>query len=233
MVRTSFLQRLPPDVLDLLHEAGVQRSWSRRECIFRKDEPFSGLHFVLSGLVKLYRSNASGREQIVLLEGAGGVLTLVPLFDHGTQSVTAETLKSTTTLFVPVENFAQLYDQRDELREAVTLELARRLRLAQGLLETIALQPVTVRVATRLFELATIHEALDGAQPFRLLLSQDELARVLGASRESIARSLSELRTSGVIEQRGSQIRIADARALFEYSHLTGPEPATPLPSSI
>jgi CRP/FNR family transcriptional regulator len=233
MTKAPFSQRLRPETLTLLQKRGQKRNWSRREFIFRNGEPCSGVHLFLSGLVKLYRSNAAGREQIFLLEAAGSVLTLAPIFDEGEQPLTAETLKATVTLFVTGDDFLQLYAQRSDLRDAVTIELARRLRLTQGLLETIALQPVMARVATRLFELAAAHDALDGSQRFRLLLSQDEMAHVLGTSRESVARSLGELRSNGVIEQRGAHIRVTDAHALFEWSQLNGPDPATPMPAVI
>ena len=226
-----FLERLQPATRDLLIRHAEEHRWSRRECIFRKGDPSTGVHLLTSGLVKLYRSTSSGREQIVLLEGAGSVLSLVPLFDEGTQSLSAEALKSATTLFVPSELFMQLHEQHGDLRAAVTRELARRLRLAQGLLETIALQPVTERVAVRLLELAATQAALDGSRAFKLLLSQDEMAHVLGTSRESVARALGELRAHGVIEQRGAQIRVVDAQALFEWSRLSNSGPVTPLPA--
>jgi DNA-binding transcriptional MocR family regulator len=70
----------------------------------------------------------------------------------------------------------------------------------------------------RLLELAAAHAALDGSRAFKLLLSQDEMAHVLGTSRESVARALGELRAHGIIEQRGAHIRVADAQALFEWS---------------
>jgi CRP/FNR family transcriptional regulator len=229
----AFLQRLSAESLDRLHEHGVKREWPRRQCIFRAGEPCSGIHLVLNGLVKLYRSNAAGHEQIVLLEGKGSVLGVTPVVDRGEQLATAATLKATTTLFVSNEVFLGLYQEREDVREAVAAEMARRLRLAVGLLETIALKSINARVATRILELATTHDALDGSRHFNLLLPQDELAHVLGTSRESVARALAELRANGVVEQRGPQIRVVDAGALFECANVKSAEPSTPLPDVI
>lgn len=232
MKAVPFLDRMLPDSLEALHRAGIRRNWPRRRCIHRVGDECAGIHLVVSGLVKVYRSNPAGREQIVLLEGTGSVLSLVPVIDQGEQIATAETLKPSTTMFVSSETFLEMFRQRNDVRDAVAMELARRLRLAFGLLETIALKPVVARVATRILELATVHEALDGMKHFRLLLSQDELAHVLATSRESVARALAELRTHGIIEQRGAQIRVVDARALFEWSNVTDQEATTtPLPA--
>jgi CRP/FNR family transcriptional regulator len=234
MKTTPLLHRLQPATSAALQEIGVRRTWARRRCIFRTGDACTGIHLVLAGLVKLFRSNASGREQIVLLEGEGSVLSLAPLFDRGEQLATAETLKPTTTLFVAGDEFLRFIRAHPDARDAVESEMARRLRLAFGLLETIALKPVSARVATRVFELAMAHDALEGTQQFRVLLSQDEMAHVLATSRESVARALAELRAHGVIEQRGAHIRVLDARALFEWSNVTEEDPtATPLPAII
>ena len=87
----------------------------------------------------------------------------------------------------------------------------------------ITLKAVPARVATRLIELATVHDALDGSHSFNMTLSQDEMAQVLGTSRESVARALGNLRNAGVIEQRGSTIRIVDAAALLAWSQVSTP----------
>ena len=233
MKTVPFLQRLDQDTVDYLHECGVRRTWPRHRCVFRAGDECTGLHIVLSGLVKLYRSNSTGREQIVLLEGEGSAISLAPLLDAGPQHATAETLKTTTTLFVPGEIVLHLFNERDDVRSAIVVDLARRLRVAFGLLETIALKPVSARVATRILELAGTQDALDGSRGFKLMLSQDEVAHVLGTSRESVARALGELRASGVIEQRGAHVRIVDAAALFEWSNVNDQDSAaTPTPAS-
>jgi CRP/FNR family transcriptional regulator len=233
MKTLPFLQRLDQETVDYLNECGVRRTWPKHRCVFRAGEECTGLHIVLSGLVKLYRSNAAGREQIVLLEGEGSAISLAPLMDQGLQHTTAETLKTTTTLFIPGQIVLQLFNDREDIRSAIVVDLSRRLRAVFGLLETIALKPVSARVATRVLELAGAQDALDGSRGFKLLLSQDQVAHVLGTSRESVARALGELRARGVIEQRGAHVRIVDPTALFEWSN-TGDHTsnATPLPAA-
>ena len=230
-MKTPFLMRLRPETIEQIEEHGVKRDWPRNTRIYRAGEPCTGLYLVRKGLVKLYRAASDGRQQIILVEGAGGALGLVSMIDHGDQAGSADTLKPTTTLFLSHEQFQHLQTHRADFREAILMEMARRFRAAIGLLEAIALKPVSARVATRVLELASAHDALDGSRSFRLILSQDELAHALGASRESIARALAELRTIGIIEQARSEIRVLDAQALFEWSRLAGSEPFTPLPA--
>jgi CRP/FNR family transcriptional regulator, cyclic AMP receptor protein len=232
-MKTPFLMRLRPETIEEIEQYGVKRDWPRHTRIYRAGEPCTGLYLIKKGLVKLYRAAPDGRQQIILVEGAGGALGLVSMIDRGDQAASADTLKPTTTLFLSHDQFLHLQTQHADFRDGILMEMARRFRAAIGLLEAIALKPVSARVATRILELASAHDALDGSRTFRLLLSQDELAHALGASRESIARALGELRGVGIIDQTRSEIRVLDAQALFEWSRLAGAEPSTPLPADL
>jgi CRP-like cAMP-binding protein len=213
-----FLRLLTPESAAELEQRGVRRQWSRNVAMFRANDECTGVHIIVDGLVKLFRSSPAGREQIILLQGAGDALTLAPIFDDGTHVTSADTLKPTTTLYIHRDDFLEIYSRRSDLREAVLIEMARRFRVIVDLVDTITLKTVPARVATHLIELASLNGALDGSEPFSMPLSQDEIAHVLATSRESVARTLSELRSAGVIEQRGSRIRIANAAALLAWS---------------
>ena len=226
----SFYTSLSDETRAAIAERGVSRKWARNATIFRIQEECTGLHLIVDGLVKLYRSNPKGDEQIILLEGAGGILTISPVLDGGLHLLSAETLKPTETLLLDRNDFQKMYSEHQDFRDVIVLELARRFRSAVSLLETIALKPVIARVATRLIDLASAHNALDGSQTFSLLLSQEELAHVLATRRESVARALADLRASNAVETTGSKIRVLDPQLLFEYSQLSSDDNATPLP---
>jgi CRP-like cAMP-binding protein len=234
--RTPFLDRLSAETVADIERRSVRREWPRHTSIYRAGEPCKGLHIIVDGLVKLYRAAPDGRQQIILLEGNGSVLALTPVLDEGDQVVSADTLKPTVTLFLARDDVLQMQAEYADFRNAVILEMARRFRATVALLTTIALKPVPARVATRVLELASGNDALDGSKTFKLLLSQDEqdeLAHALGTSRESIARALAEMRAAGIIEQNRSSIRVVDANALFDWSRQGGTDSATPLPANI
>jgi CRP/FNR family transcriptional regulator, dissimilatory nitrate respiration regulator len=217
-----FMEQLSGETVAEIEGRSVARAWAPNSSIFRVGDACAGLHFVVDGLVKLYRSSPSGQEQIVLLEGAGSVLTLAPAIDAQGHLASAHTLEATSTLFLPRQDFIELHATRPDFREAVLCEMARRFRITVALMETIALKPVAARVATRIIDIASANDALDGSKSFALMLRQEELARVLATSRESVARALAELRTHGVIEQRGSRIRILDPLRLSAWAHHGG-----------
>src|SRR5687768_241125 len=137
--KLPFLERLSPETAEEVARRSVKREWPRHSPIFRRGERCSGLHIVLEGLVKIYRANADGRQQIILLEGAGGVLALAPVLDEGEQVASADTLKATTTLFLSRTDFLELHAASADFRDNILVEMARRFRATVALLETIAL----------------------------------------------------------------------------------------------
>jgi CRP/FNR family transcriptional regulator len=229
--KIPFLKRLAPETIEEIERRGIKREWPRHMTVFRSGDRCTGLHVVVDGLVKIYRATPDGRQQIVLLEGAGGVLALAPVLDEGVQLASADTLKPTTTLFLTRDDFLLLHGAYSDFRAAVGIEMARRFRSTVALLETIALKPVPARVATRVLEIAAVNDALDGSRSFNLVLSQDELAHALGTSRESIARSLADLRAAGVIEQKRSLIRVLDPVALIDWSQFGGTDATVAVPA--
>lgn len=196
----------------------VVREWPARALIFRASDRCEGLHIMTSGLVKLYRASRSGKEQIVHLLREPGPLSLTPLFDGDPYPAAAATISATRTVFIPRADFDALFRTRPDFAFAMARELARRVRATTSIAESISLQQVPSRVASRIVQDAQLSGALEDARMFRMTLNQEEMARLLGTSRESVARAMAELRRSGMIEQRGARIRILHPGPLMELA---------------
>lgn len=209
----GLLQETTREIKDVL----VPREWKANSILFREGEYCSGLHLVESGIVKLYTASGSGREQIVHLVSDPGPITLTPLFERNDYASSAAALTDARTLFMPRAEFERFFHTYSDFAYAVTCELARRVRATIRIAETIALKQVPSRVAARIMENARLHGALESRQSFRMTLNQEELARLLGTSRESVARAFSDLRRAGVIDQRGSRVRILNPPALARW----------------
>lgn len=230
---TPFLERLLPQTRQRIESSAVSRVWAQHASIFRAGEPCMGLHIIVRGLVKLYRSQSDGREQTIMLEGPGGVLAVAAVIDDEPHLVSAQALRETATMFLGRDTFLELYQSQEDFRDAVIQEVLRRFRAVVALLDTIALKSVSARVAARVLDVAVANGALDGSRTFRLLLSQQELAHVLGTTRESIARALADLHARQIIEKRGARLRVIDANALFASAQVSTSENTTPLPSQM
>jgi CRP/FNR family transcriptional regulator len=211
--RLPLFSRLTDEALEAVERRTVVRSISRDRQLFRRGQPCEGFYVVIEGAVRVYRSNAEGREQVLHVQGPGQPLAEVPLFDGGPYPASARAEVDSRVLFLPRSDFEWLYRNSPEVADSVIRELGRRLRRMVGLVEKISLRDVPARVAITLLEYAEKAGALTGGG-FDLPRTQEELASELATTRESVARALSLLRREGAIAQRGARAEILDLAAL-------------------
>lgn len=211
--RLPLFSRLTDEALEAVERRTVVRNISRDHQLFRRGEPCEGLYVVVEGAVRVYRSNAEGREQVLHVQGPGQPMAEVPLFDGGPYPASARAEVDSRVLFLPRAEFEWLYRNSPEVADSVIRELGRRLRRMVGLVEKISLRDVPARVAITLLEYAEKAGALAGGG-FDLPRTQEELASELATTRESVARALSLLRRDGAIAQRGARVEILDLAAL-------------------
>lgn len=216
-------QGLPIDGLseetqELITPLLVLREWPAHAMIFRESDACQGLHVMISGLVKLYRASRTGREQIVDVVAEPRALSVTPLFDGDNYPASATALARTRTVFLPRSDFDHLFRTRPDFAVSMARELARRVRATTAITENISLKQVPARLASRIIENARLCGAWEAPGTFRMTLNQEELARLLNTSRESVARAYSELRRQGLIEQRGSRVRILQPETLLQLA---------------
>lgn len=192
----------------------VIRPLRRDATLFRAGEPCHGLYVVLDGAVRVYRSNADGREQVLHVQGPGRAVAEVPLFDGGPYPASARAEEDGRVIFLSRSDFEWLYRNNPEVAAAIIRELGRRLRKMVRLVEKISLKDVPARVAMTLLDYAEPHGPLRDGLEFALPRTQEDLAAELATTRESVARALARLRRDGVVEQRGARVRIRDLAAL-------------------
>jgi CRP/FNR family transcriptional regulator, cyclic AMP receptor protein len=206
--------RLTDESLNAVAERAVFRNVTRDTVLFRCGEPCRGLYIVVSGRVRVYRSNPDGREQVLHTQETGQPLAEVPLFDGGPYPASARAMEDSRLLFLGSDSFAWLYRTHPEIAEATIRELGRRLRRMVQLVEKISLRDVHARVAITLLEYGRAEGELPVGGTFQLPRTQEQLAAELGTTRESVSRAFARLKKEGLIAQRGTRIQILDAREL-------------------
>ena len=169
---------------------------------------------MVRGRIRIYRANRDGREQVIHEQGPGKSLAEVPLFDAGPCPANARAEEPTELLFLPRNDFELLFRNEPAVADAVIRELGRRLRGMVGLVEKISLRDVPSRVGLSLLEFAAAAGEGDRSRAFELPRTQAELADMLATTRESVSRALRALRNEGLIEQKGTRVRIPDPDAL-------------------
>jgi CRP/FNR family cyclic AMP-dependent transcriptional regulator len=180
----------------------------RGHVLFTEGDDAVDLFVVRSGRVAIGRRSPDGRESLVALMEEGDLFGEMPLFDDGPRSASARALEPSELLQIPYAPVKAALDDRPELLWDVVGLLAGRLRSTDSALADAVFLDVTGRTAKRLLELA------GDAEEFQLPITQEELAGLVGASRERVNKSIAAFIRLGWIEQFDRRYRIAQRERL-------------------
>jgi len=191
-------------------EGGVTRRIPHGEVIVRQGEAVTSLFLVTTGAVRLSSVTASGQEVVVGLLCGGDLFGESALLGHPSQ-VRAQAVGPTMVLALPISSLRAILERNPETAEQLLRLIAARLHRTSAALEDALVADVPTRVAGRLRELATDH-GVPGPAGVRLRvpLTQDELARMVGASREAVNRTVGALISRGLLQTQGRTVVIRD-----------------------
>jgi CRP-like cAMP-binding protein len=187
------------------------RRFRRNEVIFHQGDPGDALHIVAAGAVKILLPSAEGDEAIIATLRPGDFFGELALLDGAPRSATAAALEQSDTLVLPRDNFLSLLDSLPGLRDALLAGLAHELRRLTGHVEELHFLDLAGRLAMRLSRLA--HEASpDSTKEIKLdwPYTQSDLAAMIGGTRQSVNRLLSELVEDDLIRIEPDALIITD-----------------------
>lgn len=185
---------------DLAHVAAmtVERRYDRGDLILLEGDLGGALHYVRRGLVKVFKTSAGGKEQVLRLIAAGHTFNDVPALDGGPNPASAAAMEQSLVYVIQRAELRKLIMTRPEVAEAVVQTLASALRHLVALVEDLSLRHVAARVAKILLEQEASTQ--EGQQVYHL--TQQEMAALAGTAREVVGRALKELEAAGAIEMR-------------------------------
>jgi CRP/FNR family transcriptional regulator, cyclic AMP receptor protein len=198
----AFLRRVPlftgltESQLEILASGTVRRNYPKGRTIVAEGEPSQSLYILLSGRAKVQRSDSEGKEVILAVLMSGEFFGEMSLIDDAPRSASVITLESCDFLAINKENFKAMLNQNADLGMAVMRGLVRRLREADKKIETLALLDVYGRVARVLLDFS---ENVGGERIVKAKLPRQEIAKMIGASREMVSRVMKGLEIDGYI----------------------------------
>ena len=192
-----------------------RRSYPAGSTIFYEGEEGQGVYFLKKGRVKALKSNTEGEEQILEIMQAGDVFGEVVLFGIEEYPATTVAMEDTDVLFLSRSKFKEYFYQNPEIGWGMLHEMAIKLRNAQSKIKNLGLRDTKGRVATLLLNLYRKHG--DENNEFTLELNRQEMASLLGTTRETVSRTLSEFRNEGLIELDGNRVKIKDLDGLARW----------------
>lgn len=197
------------DVIDLRDFAqhAITRTFPKNTVVVSEGDRTDSLYIIVSGKVKIYVSEETGKE-IVLNESGPGEYFGEMVLDEGPRSASVITLEPTRFLVVPKEDFRDFVVKSPEFALHLICKLIKRVRALTNDVKSLALLDVYGRVARMLLDLAVER---DGKLVVENKPTQQDMANRVGASREMISRILGDLVTGGYIEVGKDRITIAKA----------------------
>ena len=215
LASTQLLNELPEDILERLRAQAEVRHYERNQAIFSEGDEAQELYVVQGGQVAISTKSVDGRESVVAVLERPSLFGELPLFDGGMRSADARALQPTDIVAVRYEDVRAVIDERPQLLWGMVRLLAQRLRAVDEALADAVLLDVPGRTAKRLLELA------GDSDDFSTSLTQEEMAALIGASRERVNKALATFQRLGWIEtaERG-HYRILNRPALEQRSSL-------------
>ncbi len=195
--RVPLFSMLTVEQAQTIADGVVKRRYRRGEIIVEQGRKSDALFILLSGRARVITSDARGREVILAVLEAGDYLGEMSLTDNEPHSATVRAEVQTDVLVLGRNEFAVCLPDNSSLSYAILRGLVARLRNADRQIESLALLDVYGRVARALLDMA---EDDEGRRVIRSKVSRQDLAKVVGASREMVSRGMKDLEERHLIE---------------------------------
>ena len=211
---------LRPELQDNLKLLFEEHRYSADQEIFQQGDPTESVYMVADGRVKLTRVAREGFESVLCVRRPGEYFCPVSVIDQGPQLGTAEAVGEVVLLEADREHFNALCDDNPELLAMVQGTCIGEVRSLMQRVEAFAFRNVRERLAMTILE-ESERQRGNGNPVDEIRITQQELAGLVGASRESISRTMTRFEKSGVVQTGRGRIRILDRRQLSELSGIT------------
>ncbi|MBK6872932.1 MAG: Crp/Fnr family transcriptional regulator [Kineosporiaceae bacterium] len=174
------------------------REVGRGEVLFTEGDPGDRLYIIVDGKIKLGRASGDGRENLLAILGPGEMFGELSLFDPGPRNATATAVADTSLLGVGSDDLATWLNGRPDVARQLLRSLARRLRRTNEALADLVFSDVPGRVAKALLDLSErFGTPTDEGLRVTHDLTQEELAQLVGASRETVNKALADFAARG------------------------------------
>jgi CRP/FNR family cyclic AMP-dependent transcriptional regulator len=228
--RGTLMSRLDPETVDELLQLAVGHEYRSGTVLIREGAP--GTHAYLlrpagrarSACVKVTATSENGVETMLGIRAAGDIVGELALLGLQARTATVTTCSTLTAHAIPADTFTAFLGRRPQVWNAVTLMIAERLEWANKRRVDQAGHDTTVQIARVVADILGLYGYRngDGYEELGVPLSQPELGSLIGASKESVAKAVKQLRKIGLIETGYRRIIVLDSGRLRSFAQSTG-----------
>jgi CRP/FNR family transcriptional regulator, cyclic AMP receptor protein len=192
-----------------------ERHYKKNSIIISEGNHGDSLFIVKSGKVKIYKTDISGREIILDIKSEGKMFGEVTLFNDIAYPATVKTIEDSEIFIIDSSDLERLIEKNPQLSLGIIKVLTKRLLKAQKKLKELVMDDVYMRTARELLNLAEKYGKESGDETeLQLNLTREEIANIVGTTRETVSRVLSKFSKEGAISINGRKISIVDLKKL-------------------
>lgn len=212
----DLLAGLTPDEAREIRSASRCREYAPGETIFAPDPQPASVYLLERGLVRMYRLAESGSELVLGYIVRGEVFGELSAIGDRPRESFAEALHASFVWRIPRDVFQRVVGRRADLVIRVTCQIAERFKQIESRIENLVFRDVRARLASLLLELAGDfgERAADGSVRIELPLTQAELGKLIGATRQTVNQAIGELEAAGLVGRRRGALTLLKPDAL-------------------
>lgn len=206
---------LPPAALQRLSDITSSAAYPKGAKLFVEGQSARGVFILGAGHVKLSTSSSDGKMLILRISEPGELLGLAATISERPYEVTADVIEPTRASFISRADFLNFLRDFGEAAVRVARELSEAYQAALAEMRTIGLShSAREKLARFILDWSAHHASESGAAKFNLRLTHEEIAQMIGASRETVTRLFADFKKNQFLQVKGSSITINDKRGL-------------------
>ncbi|WP_058486620.1 Crp/Fnr family transcriptional regulator [Defluviitalea phaphyphila] len=207
--------RLSEDQLIKISNLEIKKEYKKGEKIFLEGEKGKAFYYIQSGKIKMYKTSFDGREIILNIFGKGDIIAEVTMFNDMEYPATAEVIEDAIVGMIYNKDIEKMVLENRELSLQIIKELSRRLYHSQANVKEMALHDSYIRTIKVLIKLAKQYgKNTSKGIELELGMTRQDIANIVGTTRETSSRIMSQLKKKNYIDVDGKTIIIKDLKKL-------------------
>jgi CRP/FNR family transcriptional regulator, cyclic AMP receptor protein len=218
LARFSLFRDLDEHELEKIVDISISREWKKNSHVFLQGDPLENVYFINEGKVKIYKSDANGREQIVAILKKGEMFPHVGFFRKGGYPGYSEVLEQASIVVVPISQFEKVLVDNPHLSIKVFKVLGEKIVDLQERLEAQILNNTYEQIIKLLIRLGELHgeKQEDGTVLMKADFTNKDLANMIGTTRETVSRTLTKMKKDELIATDENGNMILDPNVLMD-----------------
>jgi CRP/FNR family transcriptional regulator len=219
ILRTIPLFReLDEQEFEKIQNIAILHTYQRKANVFMEGEERTAVYFIQSGIIKVYKTDVNGNEQIVNFLKKGDMFPHVGFFDKSPYPATAEVVETAELCAIPIKAFEQTLLEVPSISIKVMRVLGSKILELQSKLQAFSVHDVNYRIIAALLRIANEHgKRVDNEIHIELPLTHQEFANMVGSTRETVNRLFNQLKKEEIVRVDRKRITILDMNRLETF----------------